>query len=95
MTAYPCQSGDPEDWFAKPGTERALRAKRACFQSCPIVNECAEYAITVGIPYGIWGAMDEQERERIWKSKGEKPTQFMDELDAALIGVTLSKESAA
>lgn len=84
----PCQTGNAEDWFAPAGTERALAAKQACFQSCPMLHQCAEYAIRVGVPNGIWGGVDEKERGRIWKANMGRPTQFQDELDAALSGVS-------
>lgn len=93
MRDYPCRVGNPDDWFAKPGTETAMRAKRACFQLCPRVNECATYAIETGVPFGIWGGVDERERARIW-GPGGKPSKFQDDLEAALAGAW-TKESAA
>lgn len=97
MSNYPCRSGNPDDWFASPGTEVARRAKQACFQYCPIANDCAAYAIDTGIPFGIWGGVDEKERERIWAGKpGGKPSKFMDELDAALAGAaTVRRDQVA
>lgn len=93
MTDYPCRQGDPDDWFAKPGTDVARKAKQACFQSCPKANECATYAIERGIPFGIWGGVDEKERERLWQ--GNRPRQFQEELEASLAGVWTRKEPAA
>lgn len=82
--ALPCQQGDAELWFAQPGSKASLKAKRQCFQDCPLLHLCAEYAIENGVPNGIWGGVDEQERERIWKRRGAKPTDFLDEMDAAI-----------
>lgn len=85
----PCQapSADPEDWFAFAGTDEATAAKAACML-CPIYHQCAEYALSAGIPYGIWGGMDERERERAWKRNGGKPSSFIDDIDRALVGTS-------
>lgn len=88
--SLPCVESDtPDNWFAPPGTMRAFGAKGACFQRCPVLNQCAEYAISNGIPYGVWGGIDERERQRIWDREGGKPTTFTDEIDAAAAGVSL------
>lgn len=74
---------DPDDWFAWPGSLRANRAKALCLE-CPLYWECQEYALTEGIPEGIWGGMDGRERERIWKRRGGKPTGFLEGIDEAV-----------
>ena len=83
----PCRAegANPDDWFAWPGSDTANAAKALCMH-CPIYHQCAEYALTVGIPEGIFGGLDERERGRIWKRRGGKPSQFQDDLDAALKG---------
>jgi WhiB family redox-sensing transcriptional regulator len=42
--------------------ERELAAKAVC-ATCPVVAECAAYAIRAREQYGIWGGMTEAERE--------------------------------
>ena len=37
------------------------RAKRIC-QTCPVLNQCRQYAVAAAEPYGIWGATTPQER---------------------------------
>lgn len=95
--SLPCvESNTPDNWFAPAGTMRAFAAKGACFQRCPRLNACADYALSRGIPYGIWGGMDEKERQRIWDAEGGRPTDFTDEIDAAIAGTSLLRaESGA
>lgn len=74
---------NPDDWFAWPGSARAKRAQQLC-AVCPVRQECRDVAISQGIPEGIWGGLDSQDRERIWLKAGGKPTKFMDDIDAAI-----------
>ena len=34
--------------------------------SCSVRVECADYAIRAREPYGVWGGLTEEERERIY-----------------------------
>jgi len=40
-------------------------AIRLCKEACPIVNECATYAIKYQEDYGIWGGLTAPQRRRI------------------------------
>lgn len=52
---------------------------------CPFFWECQEYALEEGIPYGVWGGLDEKQREHIWQGrKGGKPNKFLNDIDEAL-----------
>ena len=77
MTAEPLCGSDssPDDWFANPGTPQARRAQAICL-ACPLYWRCQEYAITEGIPYGIFGGMTDRQRRRIWHRQGGRPTNF-------------------
>lgn len=48
---------------------RELSAKAICAQ-CPVRRECLEYALRVSEPLGIWGGLNELERNdlngRVW-----------------------------
>lgn len=74
---------NPDDWFAWPGSARAKRAKLFC-AACPVQQDCREIALSEGIPEGVWGGLDREDRERIWTTTGGKPTGFMDAIDAAI-----------
>lgn len=63
----PCQVTDPEAWFpnmAEGASSEVSVAKKLC-KTCPVVQECAEYAIAAFEPYGIWGGLAPKERQRI------------------------------
>ncbi|EOD68034.1 WhiB family transcriptional regulator [Amycolatopsis vancoresmycina] len=44
---------------------REARAKAIC-QSCPVLAQCREHAMTVQEPYGIWGGLGEIERRQLF-----------------------------
>ncbi|MGH8869414.1 MAG: WhiB family transcriptional regulator [Actinomycetes bacterium] len=47
----------------RPGTREARerRAKSVC-DECPVRRECAEHALDVPEPAGVWGGLGEEER---------------------------------
>lgn len=42
----------------------ANAAKRVCVD-CPIVQACGRWALRSGEPFGVWGAMSAEDRERL------------------------------
>lgn len=44
--------------------EREAAAKRVCAE-CPVSEQCLEHALTAGEPYGVWGGMNEHERQAL------------------------------
>ena len=92
----PCRlTEDPGAWFAEPGSKREQRAKDACV-GCPIFEQCQGYALATGIPDGVWGGLGVHDRGRLWRAQGGKPTQFLDEIDAALAShLPITQEEAA
>lgn len=67
-----CRSVDPTLFF-HPQNERGLsrmrrdRSAKAVCASCPVRLECADYAIRAREPYGVWGGLSEEDRERIYR----------------------------
>lgn len=49
----PCQSGDPEIWFAQR-PEDVEFAKALC-RTCPLQQHCLEGALEREEPWGVWG----------------------------------------
>lgn len=43
---------------------RISQAKQIC-RYCPVISECAAWALTTREPYGIWGGLSEDERADI------------------------------
>lgn len=66
-----CRGEDPNLFFHPEGErgparlERELRAKAIC-ASCPVAAQCAEHALAVREPYGVWGGLTEDDREAIY-----------------------------
>lgn len=58
-----CSQTDPDLWF-DPG--RSLEAAVAC-QRCPVLEQCAEYAVGYSTQYGVIGGMTPAERRRARK----------------------------
>src|SRR5215469_12912136 len=63
-----CRGKDSSLFFHPEGERGAARssreaaAKEICL-NCPVQIPCAEHALRVREPYGVWGGMTEEERE--------------------------------
>ena len=66
-----CRDVDPLIFFHpqnERGSARVKRdrtAKQVC-AGCTVRLECADYAVRAREPYGVWGGLSEDERERIY-----------------------------
>lgn len=66
-----CRSYDPLTFFhpqnerGSARSKRDISAKLIC-AGCPVRLECADYAIRAHEPYGVWGGLTEEDRERIY-----------------------------
>ncbi len=93
-----CREAD-DTLFFHPPNERGLarlrrdRAAKAVCSRCPVRIECADYAIRSREPYGVWGGLTEEDRERIYariaiaeypRQRGEGADMCSDELAAAI-----------
>lgn len=62
-----CRDADAALFYAPDGElgprrrAREAQAKAIC-AGCPVIRQCAAYAIRCGERYGIWGGMSERER---------------------------------
>jgi WhiB family transcriptional regulator, redox-sensing transcriptional regulator len=63
-----CAEIDPEVWFAVGAREHKF-AKKIC-QSCPVRQQCLEYAMEAPVDYGVWGGLTERERRRFRRQAG-------------------------
>ncbi len=62
-----CRTAGPETFFHPEGERGPTRrerdeAARAVCLTCPVLQRCREHALRVREPYGVWGAMTEDER---------------------------------
>lgn len=62
-----CAQTDPEAFFPEKGGAHGL-AKQVCF-SCPVREECLEFAIENRERFGIWGGLSEIERRPLLKAR--------------------------
>lgn len=58
-----CAQTDPEAFFPEKGGS-TRDAKRVC-GSCPVRDECLDYAMDHDEKFGIWGGLSERERRRL------------------------------
>ena len=67
-----CREVDPTLFF-HPQNERGTarirrdRSAKAVCAHCRVRLECADYAIRAREPYGVWGGLSEEDRERIYR----------------------------
>ena len=53
------------------GTPAATALARAICASCPVIDECLDFAVATNQQYGVWGGCDEEERRdlrRQWRA---------------------------
>lgn len=62
-----CRHQHPSTFFPSDGVGVEL-ARRIC-ATCPVKDECLEYALTERIDHGVWGGASERERRRILKRR--------------------------
>lgn len=67
-----CRGEDPSLFFHPEGERGAVReardeAAKAICSTCPVLRTCAEHALQAREPYGVWGAMTEDDREAIYR----------------------------
>lgn len=55
-----CAQTDPEVFFPDKGGNAAV-AKQVC-ASCPVSQQCLDYAIANDEPHGIWGGLSDRQR---------------------------------
>lgn len=53
----------PENERGPSRVRREMRAKAVC-ATCPVVESCLRWALAAREPYGVWGGMSAEERER-------------------------------
>lgn len=60
----PCRTTDPELWFSRSSSERALAV--ALCRECPIREACAQYALDNRDVTGVWGGTTTADRRLFW-----------------------------
>jgi WhiB family redox-sensing transcriptional regulator len=65
-------AADPEIWFQDCDRDERDEAVRVC-AACPVMRLCRQWALAVGVEYGVWGGLDEAQR-RALRSGAPLPT---------------------
>lgn len=74
-----CRRVSPDMFFHPEGERGSARrsrdtaAKEVCL-GCPVLRECREHALRVREPYGVWGAMTEDDREAYYAGRSAVAT---------------------
>lgn len=70
-----CRGVDTETFFP-PESERGprrrqreARAKALC-AVCPVVQQCLDHALSAREPFGVWGGLNQTEREHLLRAAG-------------------------
>jgi WhiB family redox-sensing transcriptional regulator len=67
MTRGKCREMPPSVFFPSDGLG-VQAAQRIC-ATCPVIDDCLEYALANRIDHGVWGGRSERERRRILRSR--------------------------
>jgi WhiB family redox-sensing transcriptional regulator len=67
----PCATTDPEMYFPPKGMQASIeiRMAKALCDTCPVKTECLTYALEANEPYGIWGGLTTNERDRLKRKR--------------------------
>ena len=75
--------GEDSDLFFHPEGERGPsrlardRAAQSICGRCPVLTECAAHALSVREPYGVWGGMTEEDREKVYLKARLSPPLYV------------------
>jgi len=66
-----CRGEESTTFFHPEGERGSARRRRAAAAraicgTCPVIEQCRRHALSVREPYGVWGGLTEEERERIY-----------------------------
>ena len=67
MATGNCNNHPPAVFFPSDGVG-VETAKEIC-SSCPVKEECLDYALEHRVDHGVWGATSERQRRRILKAR--------------------------
>lgn len=67
-----CAQIDPELWFPEISSKLTTLPARAICAQCPVIRECAAWAIPEGDElYGVWGGLTREDRRAIRAARKE------------------------
>lgn len=54
----PCQTSDPDMWFANTSRTKTAEAVNLCRVKCPVRDLCLAYAMAADERFGVWGGQE-------------------------------------
>ena len=65
-----CRESEPSIFFHPDGERGSARRRRAeaakaVCATCPVISACREHALRAREPYGVWGGLSEEDRQRL------------------------------
>jgi WhiB family redox-sensing transcriptional regulator len=86
---HPIEVGGTSRWSF---TEDAMYARTLC-GTCPVRQECLDYALQYHGLSGIWGGLDRKERHAIQVAKNMTPTSWVNSYESAVYSVPHNGET--
>ena len=82
MKRAQCVGEAPAVFFPSDGVG-VLRAQKIC-ASCPVIDECLDYALANHISHGVWGGASERQRRRLQNQRRQRLKRAVDDRPAAV-----------
>jgi len=57
MARSACRDEDPDLFYPNASSEDRIAAAKAVCASCPVANECFDYALRTHQRFGVWGGV--------------------------------------
>jgi WhiB family redox-sensing transcriptional regulator len=84
----------PEGERGPARINRDASAKAVC-SACPVKVQCAQHALAVREPYGVWGGLTEDEREDIYAGRLKASIAVGSEINTEPIGFPMHIATAS
>jgi len=65
-----CQDSDPEAWFPLSADPRHSADALAVCRTCPVLDDCRDWAIATRQEYGVWGGLTEDQLRALKRKAG-------------------------
>lgn len=72
-----CLGMDDEIFYPESQDPRAGNEARRVCARCPISGACLDFALANREPYGVWGGLDQHERDRLARRVGIPPPSII------------------
>lgn len=63
---------DHDVFFPEVGGDSPAQEARAICHTCPVIEECLEFALKYDFRYGVWGGLSEMQRRPLHRKYGQR-----------------------